>query len=123
MEEDALTGDRVERHQHPSQNVEETDTNTSSNQQHNIVDIESYFASDYEGSYVGGASLEGAYDKDDDDETTLWFRKIIPLLILFRKVSLSFIAVFITYVYIDEMMIIFSVRSLQTHKINIKPLK
>ena len=44
---------------------------------------------------------------DDEVEPTFWFRKILPLLFLFSKVSLSFIIVFGTYLYIDEMMIIF----------------
>ena len=41
----------------------------------------------------------------------------------FRKVSLLFIAVFRTYLYIDETIIIFSGRSLQTHTIKNKQVK
>ena len=62
MEENALTGDPLERHQHQSQNVEETDTDTITNHKHNIVEIKASSASDYEGSVVSGASLEGTAD-------------------------------------------------------------
>ena len=85
MGENSLTGDRIYRHQHQSQNVEETNTNTSTNPQHNIVDIEAYFASDNEGSAVGGASLEGTADTDVEVDPTLRLRKNHPLLLLFSK--------------------------------------
>ena len=57
MEYNALTGDQIARHQYQSQNVEETDSDTITNQQHNIVDIEVSSDSDSEGSYVGGSAL------------------------------------------------------------------
>ena len=57
MEENALAGDPIDRHQHQSQDFEETNTDNSTNQQHNIVDVEASSASDSEGGAVGGAAL------------------------------------------------------------------
>ena len=121
--ENALTGDPIGRHHHQSQNFEEADTNISTNQQHNIVDIEAYFASDYEVSAVGGSSIEGTSDTEDVVEPTLWFGKILPLLSFFRKVSLLFIFLFGTYLFFYEIMIRFYGKSLQTHRINNKAVK
>ena len=53
---------------------------------------------------------------------TLWFSKIFPLLILFRKVSLLFIFVFVTYLAIYEIMIIFYRWLSKYHTINSKPM-
>ena len=50
-------------------------------------------------------------------------RKILPILLILRKVSILFIVVFETYLSIDEMMIKFTNWSLQTHRINNKPMK
>ena len=94
MEDNVLIGDPIDRHQNQSQNFEETNTRT--NQQQNIVEIEAYSASDYDGIGVGGASKEGTDDKYDEFETTLWFRQIFPLLLIFRKLSFSLIVVFRT---------------------------
>ena len=57
MEENTLTSDLIDRHHHQSQNVEETDSNTSTNQQHNIVEIETSSDSDPEGSSFVGSAL------------------------------------------------------------------
>ena len=70
-----LTGDSIDRHQHQSPNIEETDNDTRINQKQDIVDIEPTSGSDSEVSDVGGASQEGTSDTDND--ITLWFRKII----------------------------------------------
>ena len=121
LEENQLPGEPIDIYQHQSQNVEETDTNTITNQQHNIVEIEVYYASDYEGSAVGVAAQEVTADTEDKIETTLWFNKIIPLLL--RKVSLSFIVVFGAYLSIHEMAIKFSGQSSQSHIIKNKPVK
>ena len=102
-EENGLTGDPIDRHQHQSQNVEQNDTDTSTNQQHNIVEIEASSANDSEGSSIGEAAIEGTADTDDEVDPTLWFSKII--LLLFQKVSILFISVFGTYLSMDEMMI------------------
>ena len=123
LEENTVTGDPIDRYQHQSQNSDETDTDTSTNKKHNIVDIEASFTSDSEGSSVGGAVIEVTADTDDEGDPTLWFSKVLPLLLLFQKVSLLFIALFGTYLYIDETMIIFYGRSFQTHIIQKKPLK
>ena len=57
------------------QNVEQTNTDTRTNQQYNIVEIESSFASDHDCIYVGGAVLEGTSDTDDEVDPTLWLSK------------------------------------------------
>ena len=48
---------------------------------------------------------------------------MLPLLLLFQKVSLSSTVVFGTYLSIDEIMIRFSGQSSQTHVIKNKPVK
>ena len=118
-----MTGDPIDRQQHQSQFFDETDTDTSTNQQHNIVDIEASFTSDSEGIAIGGSALEGTADTDNEGDPTLLFNKVLPLFLLFRKVSLLFIVVFGTYLSIDETMIRFSGRSLQTHIIKNKQAK
>ena len=122
MEENFLTGDLADRHHNESPNVEETNTDTRTNQQHDIVDIEPTSGSDFEVSSVGGAAQEVTYDTDDEVKPTLWLGSILPLL-LFQKGSLSFVVVFRKYVSIDEMMIRFSGWSPQTHRRNNKPVK
>ena len=106
MEENFLTGDLVDRHHNELPNVEETNTDTRTNQQHDIVDIEPTSGSDFEVSSVGGDAQEVTYDIDDEVEPTFWLRSILPLL-LFQKVSILFVVVFRTYVSIDKIMIRF----------------
>ena len=96
LEDNTFAGDPIYRHQHHSQNVEDTNNDNRTNQQQNIVDIEASSASDSEGSDFGGATKEGTADADNEVESTSWFRKTFPLLLLFRKASLLFIVVFIT---------------------------
>ena len=52
-----LTRDPIDRHQHQIKNIEDTNTDTSTNQKHNIVDIEESSAINSEGSSVGGADI------------------------------------------------------------------
>ena len=78
---------------------------------YNIVEIEAYSDSDSDSSAVGGSALGVTSNTDDEVEPKLLFSKILPRLLLFRKLNLLFIVVSETYLYIDEMMIIFSRRS------------
>ena len=64
-----MTGDPIDRHQNQSQIFEET--NTSTNQQHNVTDIEAYFDNDSEGSAVGVAAMEFTYDTNDEVYPTI----------------------------------------------------
>ena len=123
MEDNLLTGYPIDKHQNQSPNVEGTDTNTSTNQQQDIVEIEKISGSDSEGSAIRGDSYEGTDDADDEVEPVLWLIDIIPLLLLFQKVSIPFIVVFGAYLANDEIIIIFSGRSSQTHIMNNKPVK
>ena len=81
-----MTGDTIDRHQNQSPNVEETNTDTRTNKQQDIVDIELTYGSDYNGSDVVGADQEGTADTENEVDPTLWFSNILPLLS--RKVSL-----------------------------------
>ena len=107
-EEIFLIGEPINRHHHQSQNVRDTYTDIITNQKQNIVEIKAYSTSDYEVSAVDGAAQESTSDTDDDVDPTLCFRKILPLLLIIRKASLSFIVFSRTYLSIDEIMIIFS---------------
>ena len=101
LEENVLAGDPSDRYQHESPNGEETDTNTSTNQQQDIVEIKLTAGSDFEGGAVGRAAQEVTADTYEEVDPTLWFRKILPLLIFFRKFSVSFIVVFVTHLSFD----------------------
>ena len=103
-----MTGDPLDRHHRQPPNVEGTNTNTSTNQQQDIVEIKTTSGSNHEGIAVGGAAREGTSDKDEVFESTLWLRNILPILLLFQEVSILFIVVFGTYLAIDEMMMRFS---------------
>ena len=118
-----MEGYSIDIHQHQSPNVEDTDTNTSTNHQHYIVDIKPTDVSYSGGSTVGEDSQEGTDNTDEEVESTLWFRMILPLLLLFRKVSISFIFVFEKYLAINEMMMIFAGKSSQNHRMRNKLLK
>ena len=85
LEQITQTGDPIDRQNNLSQSFDETDTDTSTNQQNNIVDIEAFFTSYSEGSAVGGAALEGTADTYNEGDTKLWFSKVLPLLLLFGK--------------------------------------
>ena len=65
LEENESTGYLIDRHQNQSKNIEETNTDTSSNQQEDIVEIEPTSGSDSEGIYVVGAALEGTTDTEE----------------------------------------------------------
>ena len=81
-------GHNLQTHQHLSSNIEYTDTNTRTNQQQDIVDIKPTSGSDYWSSAIGRATQEGTDDTAKEVYPTLCFNKILPLLLLFRKVSL-----------------------------------
>ena len=51
-----LTVEPIDRYQNQSSNVEDIDTNTSTNNQNNIVDIKPTCGGDSEGIAVGGAN-------------------------------------------------------------------
>ena len=106
-EENALTGDPIDRHQHKSLNVEQNDTDTSTNQQHNIVEIEASSASDSNCSAVDVSDLEGTSDTNDEVDPIFWLSRILLLLLIFRKASLQFIVVLVTYSYIDATIMYF----------------
>ena len=123
MDKNSLTGDPLDRHHRQPPNVEGTNTNTSTNQQQDIVEIKLTAGSDFEGGAVGKAAQEVTADTYEEVDPTLWFRNIIPLLLLFCKVNQFFIVVFRTYLAINEIMIIFYGRSSQTHIKREKPLR
>ena len=79
LEENELIGYLIDRHQHQSPNVEKTNTDTSSNQQEDIVEIKPTSGSDYEGISVSGAALEGTADTEEKFDTSLWFSKFLSL--------------------------------------------
>ena len=83
MEENVLTGHPFNKHQYQSPNVEETNTNTSTNWQQNIVEIEPTSDSDSEGSAAGGSAQGGTADIENEVDPTLCFSNIIPLLLHF----------------------------------------
>ena len=122
LEDNSLSWYPIDRHQHQLPNVEDTDTNTDTNQKQVSVEIKPTTGSNYEGIAVGGASQKFNYDTDEEVEPKLCLCKIILLPILFRKVRISFIVVFRTYLAIDEMVMIFSGRLSQTHIIKNKPV-
>ena len=97
-----LTGEPIDRHHHQSPNVEDNNTNTSSNQKQDIFDIELESGSDYEVIDVGGASQEGTYGTDDEVDTVLCFGNILPLVFFFCKANFLFIVVFRTYLHDDN---------------------
>ena len=68
-----LTGDPIDKHHNQSLNFEETDTDTSTNQQNNIFEIEASYDSDSEGSDDGGSALGGTSDTGDKVDPTLCF--------------------------------------------------
>ena len=62
--------------------------------------------------------------QEDNEETTkVWFEKIQHLVDHVREVSYSLIHILGTFLSLDEMMIRFMGRSLQTHRIKNKPIK
>ena len=85
MEYNALEDDPIDIYQHQLPNVEDTDTDTSTNQQQDIVDIKPTAGSDSNVSAVVVASQEGTSDTDEVLEPTLWFIKIPPLFSFFEK--------------------------------------
>ena len=123
MEDNLLASYPIDIHQHQSPNYGDTDTDTNTDQQQENFEIKPTGCSYYEYSDVGGSAKEGTSEIYEKMYPTLWFIKILTLLLLFQKVSLSFIFVFGTYVVVAKMMVVFYQRSSQTHIINNKPLK
>ena len=101
MEENAFSGNPIDRHQHQSPNVEDNDTDTITYWQQDIVEIEPTSSSDSEGADAGRSSEEGTTNTYNEVVPTILFINIIIILLLFYKLSLLFIVSFITYLSIE----------------------
>jgi len=66
---------------------------------------------------------EGDNEGDNENDTSLWFHKVKPLMDHFRKTSQSLIYTLGSILSIDEMMVRFSGRSRETHRMKNKPIR
>ena len=76
LEDNTFAGDPIYRHQHHSQNVEDTNNDNRTNQQQNIVDIKAISAANFEVNSVGIDIQEGTSDTGNKVDPKLWFSNI-----------------------------------------------